>query len=820
VPQLPCKPLESIEDDQWVCCATCGHLERRPTASACSKCGAESGPPDPATFKFHLPLNFSVFRCSGCGAPACAGTCESCGAYIDPAEDRSASARARALGPLRARADSLVGSFAVLPDGHIPVTATQLMGVILGSQLHSRIVDLLQANRIIGRLDLANPAVIGSATRQGVIEILDAVERIRDETRRVASFKPPDELAEVPWLLSRVAAHGALLVATCVHAISAGRMSEAQKVGKILTDLMAPPPELNRLNDLVARAPDVLGLADADLDARVSLALGIPGKYTDEFGRIDPIRIFSVAASAAAGSRALALGAGRYFSHLLETPPEELPPEAWKLALCAVPLAEPRYPYANHRVAELVRTLLRQVARRAPDELAATLLLYEERDAGRAFAASTRARRALRMLDTGMISAPVAEIESLVDIYRQFAEGPYRACMQLTLAVSSVGEGKTPPVQPLLLGEIDARLDRWNSEVGDSLRGAVNRQLRNAAAHEDYRVDSETLEVIIGQDRISKQSLAEALDRLIGTIAAIDAAVLCHRIDTKQEIGTQRWIADSDWPCAEIAIRSVAGAYGVELSRVEFTRGEARLVLTEPPPCSPGTAKSLLVGVQPLLPNAAVLAIESGSTVVAIGADAVRAWREAPADETDLAIVELDFDTSVRAGTTSSEELQLADAVTAQIRLILHREAALETPATAKNLRLVERRLSRVERFASRYGADTSAALSNVVTDLRRAMEAARDAADDPSAIADVGAALDRLGDWTHFRPPPGMRWRGIALDSATTDYTFVGAHMIEPQTERRGRVEQVLPDGSALLRLEGGQLVKGAPASFPAGSG
>jgi hypothetical protein len=807
--------VASCEERHWVCCAACGHLDRRPAGvSACSKCAAESGPAVASSSVINLPLTFNVFACPGCGIPTLAGTCGSCGTYIDPAEDRLARSRSRALGALRERADLLVASFDSLPAAHIPVTAMQLMAVIVESDLFGRVQDLLHAAQLIGRLDLETPRIIGTATRHGIIEILDAVERVRDETRLAATFDPPKELAEVPWVLSRVAARGAAVVAACVRGISAESWREAQKVSEQLRNLLEePPPELARLRDLSAQAQGLVGLDDLDVDARVSLALGIPGEYTDQFGFIDPIRIFSVAASEATRSRALALGAGRYFSHLLDTPVEELPPEAWRLALCAVPLAAPRYPYAHHHVAELVRTLLRQVARHAPNELAVALSLYDERDAGRAFAASTRARRTLRMLNVESLTAPAAMIESLVDTYKRFAEGPYRASMQLILAVRAADDGQPPATQPLLLGEIDARIDSWKSELGDSLRRTANRRLRNAAAHEDYHVDPTSLEVIIDGDRLSTNDLADALDRLTGTIAGIEAAVLCHRIDKKRGLGIQPLVADSDWPSAELAIRSIAGAYGAELSRIEHTDTEARLLITDPPPCDPGMAKTLLVGIQPLLPNAKILVAETGNhPLVAIGADAIRAWREAPSDESDLAIMELDFDSLLRSGVNSPEAL--ADAITAEVRIILEREAALETTATQENLRLLERRLTRIARFAYRHQADTDPVLRTVVADVRTAINATQDAASDPSAAMGVTAALERLAEWADSRDPPRGRWRGIAINSQTSDYLFVGAHIIEPGTDLRGQVEQVLPDGSAVVRLQDGRLAKTAPLS------
>jgi hypothetical protein len=49
-------------------------------------------------------------------------------------------------------------------------------------------------------------------------------------------------------------------------------------------------------------------------------------------------------------------------------------------------------------------------------------------------------------------------------------------------------------------------------------------------------------------------------------MAAIEAAVLCHRIGSQDDFGTPQWLSRGDHPnAAEILIRSIAGAYGIEL---------------------------------------------------------------------------------------------------------------------------------------------------------------------------------------------------------------------------------------------------------------
>ena len=56
-----------------------------------------------------------------------------------------------------------------------------------------------------------------------MIETLDEVERVRDEARRLAAFRPPDEIEELAPAVARVAGCGARVVAAVIEAISQKR---------------------------------------------------------------------------------------------------------------------------------------------------------------------------------------------------------------------------------------------------------------------------------------------------------------------------------------------------------------------------------------------------------------------------------------------------------------------------------------------------------------------------------------------------------------------------------------------------------------------
>ena len=115
-------------------------------------------------------------------------------------------------------------------------------------------------------------------------------------------------------------------------------------------------------------------------------------------------------------------------------------------------------------------------------------------------------------------------MESALSIYKRLAEGPYREGMRLLIAARATVEGRAAPADSLLLGDIDGYVDGWHDELGESLRGAVERDLRNAVAHEDFHIDAGSFDVVMPERRVSPEALENALTRLAASLAAFEAA--------------------------------------------------------------------------------------------------------------------------------------------------------------------------------------------------------------------------------------------------------------------------------------------------------
>ncbi len=748
---LQCEVVESSVTVAWIGCGECGYSDPSSgRSSVCPKCGAPPAVDDEN--RIQIPLTFSAAACPNCGTVGPGGSCESCGVEVPtPEPDDATRARAKALGPLRERAHKLTASFDEFPQSHIPVTAGQLISVVVDADLPNRAISLIHFAHRVGSFELATPAAIGTRTRRDVIAILDEVERVRDEARRVAAFRPPDDLLELPPLLARLAQQGSRVVAWTIEAISAETLAEAQAAVVSLQSSLTAPPEADRISELLDACPGLVGRED--LDARASLALGIEGEYADEFGLVDPVRLFAAASTEASPMSVLAFGAGRYLSHLLDTPPEELPPGAGILALGAVQLAALDRPFGPHRQAELVRELLSRASGTEPEDLAAALSLYDE-DQGRVFAAATRARRAMRRLAAGEVDEPVDVVESALSIYRRLAEGSFRTCMRFLLAIRAAVEGRPTPSESLLLGEIDGLLDGWHDELGDSLRGAVERDLRNAEAHEDFHIDPASLEVVTAERRVSPSMLEEALTCLTATLAAIEAAILCYRIDSRDTYELPQWLVQGEHPDAvAMLLASVAAAYGLELSRVDRDGDDLTLTIEESPAGGVQKTRMLLVAAAPLAPTAQVLSAEAnGQLVTAISSDTIRAWQMAHTDEQDLALIELLFDSHVRSGVPAPEAF--TDALTAEVRLLLNVDipAVAHSPTAHAALSRLARRLRRICRFANAQRAILTPTLSQVIADLRLTRDAAQAAVLNPASLPDVFAPLQHLEEWSAAR--------------------------------------------------------------------
>ncbi len=722
-------------------CDACG-AENETSGETCDTCGA-AAPDDDGPTKFRLSLIFASEDCPACGATGAASPCQKCGSEIPVPEPNAATkARMSALAPLEARARTLVASFDDIPDPHITVTPSQLAAAIVDARVPGRTLELIAFARSVDDLDLEDPAAIGGKTRRRLAAVLDEVEQLRDFSRLLAEFEAAEEVAELPALVARLGRGGAVIIEKVLSALVTETPAAAAAAARELQAALASPAEANEINALLAALPELD--APDDVNARVATVTGRKGTYTDELGLPSPELIFAAPSGENTSFAALALGARRYMSHLLDTP-EEVSDAQAMLILPAVQLALLDRPFEHHRRAELVQELLRDAAAKDPAGLDATLSAYEDH-AGLAFETSMRVRRQIRLLATGEVLGPIDFVESSVEMYRQLAESHFRAAMRCVLAARAVLTGRNTPPESPLLGDIEERLTGWHDELGRSLDGVIERHLRNGEAHQDYRVDPATLEIVLRNgSRLTVDDVAKLTEDLGGAVAAIEAAVSCHTINTGRT-PAPRWLAAGESPrLVELVARMVAAGLGITIENFTIENGTVTIIVPEGSEIGQGKARTVLAAARPLAPSASMFETYKGDRpMAAFNSEVFDRWSAAPEDVQPLVMIEMLYESAVRCGANEADTLR--DAIATCLRFTINEP--ISTPPTPKEIRTIDHRLKVTARMAARHRAASGGELSEPLAQVKSARESLKRATKNQDFARRFGQSMVALSMW------------------------------------------------------------------------
>jgi HAD superfamily hydrolase (TIGR01509 family) len=197
-------------------------------------------------------------------------------------------------------------------------------------------LELIAFAHSVDDLDLDDPAAIGGETRRRLAAVLDEVERLRDFARLLAEFESAEQVEQLPVLVGRLGRFGAVVIEKVLTVLVSETLVAAGGGARELQAALDPPAEVDEIIGLL----DALPRLDSpdDLNARVTLVTGREGSYTDELGLPSPVLIFAAAPRENTSFAALASGASRYLSHLIDTP-EEVSDGQAMLVLPAVQLA-------------------------------------------------------------------------------------------------------------------------------------------------------------------------------------------------------------------------------------------------------------------------------------------------------------------------------------------------------------------------------------------------------------------------------------------------------------------------------------------------
>ena len=653
-------------------------------------------------------------------------------------------ARKNALSPLLDRAVATTEAMAAIEPPHIPVTVAQYTAALSDAGVFRMLAEVAEFLHALETLDFNDPRVVGRETRRVVAEYLELLDQLQAATQRLAWFTGEDPIPELRALAIECGARGARIVTSVLQVATAATITEAGPYMATMQRELNAGVAADRLSELLDRAEREL--AD-DLDDRVSLALGLSGRYTDDYGVIDVTRVFSAASECPDPFGTLARGAGSFLRHMLQVAPDDLPESAAALTLAAVPLATLNRPFHGHKIGAMVCDVLTQAAK---ENAAATEALLQRAIDGsdRVFASAMRIHRELRLLATGHIVGPDDVLVGLVGIYRRLVEGSYRLHAHVLLDALDLAAGRSPSGDEPKLYDIQAALRARGGELGELVASAVDRELRNAEAHEDFSVDGTTLAIRCAGRVFDLDAFTERLEELIGAAIGLEAAVLCFGW-CSDGLEVPEWIARGHEPrAAELIAQAVLAARGLNV--VEFIRADERvdLVLAEDPELDNATATTVLVSTVSLFPDATVLRLVDvdGRVLAAGSARAFSTWRNAPEAMKDLALIVPLMDVAVRTGQDATEALVRGLLVCAAIIIATDVRVVLEGSHRRASLRRLSRRLGYLARMAQDQRDSHSAETRHLLASIRVARETSMAASrGDTAALPRLSVALTTL---------------------------------------------------------------------------
>jgi hypothetical protein len=741
-------------------CPACGGWNAH-DSTHCSRC-AEGLDRD---YDISFSLVFSAEECQNCGRVTPTSPCVHCGADVAQVNKTSdlALARQKAFAKLLARAEELQARYDELPQPHIPVAPDQYGAAVADSRVLRRAGVLLRSLHRLDELGFNDQKTIGTTARKRLERLVAALEGIYKETEQIAWFRAPsDEVARVRTALIATGSYITEVVVTLLRALSALSPEEVVPLQVRFQELLANYPYENEFTAALAALEE---LPVGDVNQRVSLALGTDVVVADDLGLLDPARMLSAFAGGDDPFTPLARSCARYLSHLGAVDPESVGPEGAALALGAFGLIVLDRPLAAHGIARLVVDLLTQAGAKDPHATAA-LFTRTFGEGPRIFAAAKRIHDDLYYLAAGLARDEDDVVGRLVDTYRRLAESSFRSYLWLVVDAQEIvaGRKRSPVDRAPMLGELEQRLEGREDDLSKSLLRAVDRVLRNADAHEDFRLNAETREIVLDGRRLTLDRFERKLERLVSASLALDAAFTCRAYETGNLETVPEWLTAGEAPYAsELLTRAFLGAYGIELVGLRLDDDLTLLVAWD----SPDRVQALapLCAVAQLFPRTRRLVLQAdadGDPLIAAETGAFRAFADAGEAVKNLAVLAPLYSAGIEAG--RDQEATAEDFLALAIVLIVATDVprlkialGVGNPAPLVTL---EERLAYVISFVRERSLALSPKAEAAVSALNSAKVASMFARrGDSAAIQRMTKALSRAATWADAR---GCRWPPI----------------------------------------------------------
>jgi hypothetical protein len=614
------------------------------------------GPSQVNDGSFTLRLAMAAARCPACEEPAEPGTCESCGGEVPPAEGPSefAVARRKALSSLVQRAAEMHRRWDGDPAPGAKVTADQLAGAFVQSEVLERLDHAEQACQRLSCLDFDDKAALGTSVREAVVGELDLIEELGDLCLEIVSLdvSPPQ-----PELLARLldAARRIEEMLLCfLETLTAQTIAEVRQGEERLQEAISRGPWAAELQ------PPALELfAAADIDARIAVAVGRPGSYLDASGFIDVGRVFGAYSGEEGPYERLAEASAAYFRHLLPDDPD--PSTGSFLILAAVNIASLNSPLRAHRCAKAMAELVGRAAA-LDSESVSSVFERSVAEGPKLFAAASRVRMGMQLIRRVSELEGVDEeliLGEVMSSYLEIAESAFRSHAWAVLGMQAVIDGELPSGgDPPTLGSLLQRLRASAAELARELADATDADLRNAAGHAQYRWDrqAEEVEDMKTGQRWSVDDLEVRTEALGDSVLGLDAGYLCGLIAAGIDFGSPSEEVDPNIRALLVeAAFAVAGYELAELSQDSATASirvdaEASLpaVMT-----AVASMSALVKGVD----GYRVISADSGRVLVDVSAERMLAATSGPEETRDLEIVRCFTDSEIRTGALTADAL-------------------------------------------------------------------------------------------------------------------------------------------------------------------
>ncbi len=665
--------------------------------------------------------------------------------------------RGKAFASLAVDALELVATFDEPPEAEVALSVDQFVACFVDLNVIPKAAAFARLGNDLATLDLEDPSVVGGRARQTILEYIGKIRVLRGDLWELGRFHaegPAIELRDVAIDIGRWAAE---IVDSFLRALTSTSMGQASEAAEMVRERLENSPFDERFSRVMDELP---AWAIPDEDARISLALGKEGIYTDEHGQLVFEAIVGAFSDEAEPYKALGEAASRYFDGVIG-PGAAKGDASALLVVPAATMATLDRPLVAHRLARLGHDLIGRAL--AGDRAAVEAVVGRAAEqAPLILAAASRIQKEFRLLSKVAQDEEIDDelvIAALLGAHRELLESSYRTLGALALELGQIERGQEPfaedetPMLGALVQQLEASADPALQEFG----GVADVALRNAAAHSQYRWDTEKDEVRdlkTGQSW-SRERLERTVDSLVSALAGFDAAWACLVVREDLEV-TPSWLGEAD--AGDVTILSATfsfSAHGFTVTDIED--GGATVVIAHPDATDPTLLVPPLTGMITIARDRDRYTVraDDGEELIAIDGVLLRRATDAEPAMKDLAVQEVTLNAMINSGREPTEailEIAVLDAKVVAVTALQELAAGLEPDEALDRL---AQRVAYLDQLVRPHRKERRE-FDRLLDKLERLAAGARSAADGSNEWRRLCDQLTGLTAWADKR---GISW-------------------------------------------------------------